>query len=223
MVRRLKANADIEVIGGNIATRQGAQALIDAGADGVKVGVGPGSICTTRVVAGVGVPQVTAIYEAALAAARPASRSSATAACSTPATSPRRSRPAPTPSCSAACWPAARRARARWSSSTASSTRCYRGMGSLGGHAQPGARQVLLQGPLLPGRRAARGQAGPRGHRGPGAVSAGRSPRSPTSSSAACGRPWATAARRPSRELQEARFVQITAAGSRKAIRTTSR
>ena len=71
MIRQIKANADIEVIGGNIATRAGAQALIDAGADGVKVGVGPGSICTTRVVAGVGVPQVTAIYEASLAA-RPA-------------------------------------------------------------------------------------------------------------------------------------------------------
>jgi IMP dehydrogenase len=71
MVRQIKANADIEVIGGNVATRAGAQALIDAGVDGVKVGVGPGSICTTRVVAGVGVPQVTAIYEASLAA-RPA-------------------------------------------------------------------------------------------------------------------------------------------------------
>lgn len=56
-----------EVIGGNVATRAGAQALINAGADGVKVGVGPGSICTTRVVAGVGVPQVTAIMEAAKA------------------------------------------------------------------------------------------------------------------------------------------------------------
>jgi len=54
-----------EIIGGNIATRAGAQALINAGADAVKVGVGPGSICTTRVVAGVGVPQVTAIMEAA--------------------------------------------------------------------------------------------------------------------------------------------------------------
>jgi len=56
------------VIGGNVATRAGALALIEAGADGVKVGVGPGSICTTRVVAGVGVPQVTAIHEAAKAA-----------------------------------------------------------------------------------------------------------------------------------------------------------
>ena len=74
MVRRVKADPalrDVQVIGGNIATREGAQALVDAGVDAVKVGVGPGSICTTRVVAGVGVPQVTAIYEAARAA-RPA-------------------------------------------------------------------------------------------------------------------------------------------------------
>ena len=74
MIRRLKAEpaaAEVDIIGGNIATYVGAKALVEAGADGVKVGVGPGSICTTRVVAGVGVPQVTAIYEAA-AACRPA-------------------------------------------------------------------------------------------------------------------------------------------------------
>jgi IMP dehydrogenase len=74
MIRRLKsdpATRHVQVIGGNVATRAGAQALVDAGADAVKVGVGPGSICTTRVVAGVGVPQVTAIYEASLAC-RPA-------------------------------------------------------------------------------------------------------------------------------------------------------
>ena len=68
MIAQLKANARVEVIGGNVATRAGAQALIDAGSDAVKVGVGPGSICTTRVVSGVGVPQITAIYEAARAA-----------------------------------------------------------------------------------------------------------------------------------------------------------
>ncbi len=71
MVARLKRATAVEVVGGNVATRQGAQALVDAGADGIKVGVGPGSICTTRVVAGVGVPQVTAIFEAA-SACRPA-------------------------------------------------------------------------------------------------------------------------------------------------------
>jgi IMP dehydrogenase len=71
MMAELKANVRVDVIGGNVATRDGAQALIEAGADGIKVGVGPGSICTTRVVAGVGVPQVTAIYEVTQAA-RPA-------------------------------------------------------------------------------------------------------------------------------------------------------
>ena len=70
MIARLKADpatAHVQVVGGNVATRAGAQALIDAGADAVKVGVGPGSICTTRVVAGVGVPQITAVHEASLA------------------------------------------------------------------------------------------------------------------------------------------------------------
>lgn len=60
-----KIYTDLQVVGGNVATGAGAKALVDAGADAVKVGVGPGSICTTRVVAGVGVPQLTAIYEAA--------------------------------------------------------------------------------------------------------------------------------------------------------------
>src|SRR4029079_14920492 len=70
MVQRLKsdpATKGVQVIGGNVATREGAQAFVDAGADAVKVGVGPGAICTTRVVTGVGVPQVSAVYEAALA------------------------------------------------------------------------------------------------------------------------------------------------------------
>jgi len=67
-IERIKNKySDQEIIGGNVATRAGAQALINAGADAVKVGVGPGSICTTRVIAGVGVPQITAIMEAAKA------------------------------------------------------------------------------------------------------------------------------------------------------------
>lgn len=74
MIKRLKAEPsarDVDIIGGNVATYAGAKALVDVGVDGVKVGVGPGSICTTRVVAGVGVPQVTAIHQAARAC-RPA-------------------------------------------------------------------------------------------------------------------------------------------------------
>lgn len=72
MVSRVKQNFGdkVDVIGGNLATREAAQAMIDAGADAIKVGIGPGSICTTRVVAGVGAPQITAILEAATAAGK---------------------------------------------------------------------------------------------------------------------------------------------------------
>ena len=69
VVTKIKANLSVAVVGGNIATGAAARALIDAGADAVKVGVGPGSICTTRIVAGVGVPQLTAIHECAVVAA----------------------------------------------------------------------------------------------------------------------------------------------------------
>jgi len=70
VVRHVKSAWSVPLIAGNIATGPAAEALIDAGADAVKAGVGPGSICTTRVVAGVGVPQVTAVHEIAQAAAR---------------------------------------------------------------------------------------------------------------------------------------------------------
>jgi IMP dehydrogenase len=69
MVRRIKDAYDVEIVAGNIASADAAEALIDSGADALKVGVGPGATCTTRVVAGVGVPQVTAIYDCAEAAA----------------------------------------------------------------------------------------------------------------------------------------------------------
>jgi IMP dehydrogenase len=70
MVRRIKSEFDVELIAGNIATGEAAEALIDAGVDSLKAGVGPGSICTTRVVAGVGVPQVTAVFDVAEVAIR---------------------------------------------------------------------------------------------------------------------------------------------------------
>jgi IMP dehydrogenase len=63
-VRRIKKRFDVDVVAGNVATADGAKALVDAGADAVKVGIGPGSICTTRVISGVGVPQLTAITNA---------------------------------------------------------------------------------------------------------------------------------------------------------------
>ncbi|MGI9112530.1 MAG: IMP dehydrogenase [Gaiellaceae bacterium] len=65
MVRRIKGGLDVQVIAGNIATADATEALIEAGADAVKVGIGPGSSCTTRIVAGVGVPQITAIFDCA--------------------------------------------------------------------------------------------------------------------------------------------------------------
>ena len=170
MVRRLKsdpATKHVQVIGGNVATREGAQAFVDAGADAVKVGVGPGSICTTRVVTGVGAPQVTAVYEAALA-------------------------------CKAAGVPVIADGGLKYSGEIAKAIvagadtvmigsllagceespgelvfvngkqfKSYRGMGSLARHVEP-RQEVLLQGPLLPGRGHQRRQARARGHRGPG-------------------------------------------------------
>ncbi len=67
-VRKIKETMEVDVIAGNIATAEAVEALIEAGADGVKVGIGPGSICTTRIVAGVGIPQISAIAECAHAA-----------------------------------------------------------------------------------------------------------------------------------------------------------
>ena len=69
-VRKIKKEFSIPVIGGNVATKEGAKNLIDSGADAVKVGIGPGSICTTRVIAGIGVPQFTAILDCAEAASK---------------------------------------------------------------------------------------------------------------------------------------------------------
>ena len=63
-VKEIKKQWDIQVIAGNIATAEGAKDLIDAGVDGVKVGIGPGAICTTRIISGVGVPQISAILNA---------------------------------------------------------------------------------------------------------------------------------------------------------------
>ena len=204
----------VEVVGGNIATRAGAQALIDAGADAVKVGVGPGSICTTRVVAGVGVPQVTAIYEArARRAGRPACRSSPTAACSTPATSPR-----------------------RWSAGadTVMIGGLFAGVEEAPGRAGLRQRQAVQDLPRhglarrdAEARQTSRSAATatspttcspttsscPRASRAR-CPTAARWPGSPTSSSAACGPRWATPARPPSPSCRsEGQLTRITSAG----------
>ena len=153
MVAKIKSNASgVDVIGGNVATRDGAQALIDAGVDGVKVGVGPGSICTTRVVAGIGVPQVTAIYEAALAARRPGvpvigdgglqySGDIAKALAAGADT-------VMLGSLLAGC----EESPGELLFINGKQFKSYRGMGSLGAMQSRGQGTLLLQGPLLPGR-----------------------------------------------------------------------
>ena len=80
VARVKKTSNKISIVAGNVATAEAVKALIDAGADAIKVGIGPGSICTTRIVAGVGVPQLTAVLNAAEEAQKRASRSSPTAA-----------------------------------------------------------------------------------------------------------------------------------------------
>ncbi len=136
MVERLKtdpATRHVQVIGGNVATRAGAQAFVDAGADAVKVGVGPGSICTTRVVTGVGVPQVTAVHEASLggqAGRRAGDRRRRPA--STPARSPRRWSPAPTPVMVGSLLAGCEESPGELVFVNGKQFKSYRGMGSLG-------------------------------------------------------------------------------------------
>lgn len=167
---KIKSSVGVDVIGGNVATRDGAQALIDAGVDGVKVGVGPGSICTTRVVAGIGVPQVTAIYEAALAAR----------AAGIPVIGDgglqysgdigkalamrRRQRDAGQPPRGLRGVPGRADVHQR------QAVQVVPGHGLAGRDAVPRTGPVVLQGPLLPGRGVLGRQARPRGHRGPGAL-----------------------------------------------------
>jgi IMP dehydrogenase len=94
-VERVKLSNSAQVVAGNVATAEATKALIDAGADAVKVGIGPGSICTTRIVAGVGVPQLDRHHGSGRGRERRACPSSAMAACAPAAMRPRRWRRAP--------------------------------------------------------------------------------------------------------------------------------
>ena len=182
MVAKLRAEVgdSVDVVGGNVATRAGAQALVEAGADAVKVGVGPGSICTTRVVAGVGAPQITAIYEASLACKEAGVpvigdggiqysgdiAKAIAAGASTVMLGSLLAGTAESPG--------------QLIFVGGKQFKTYRGMGSLGAMQSPRRREVVLHGPLCAGRRAQRGQARPRGDRGPHpvprAAGAGRAP-----------------------------------------------
>ncbi len=170
MVERLKTDPKtkhVQVIGGNVATTAGAQAFIDAGADAVKVGVGPGAICTTRVVTGVGVPQITAVHEAALAA-RPAGVPVIADGGLKHSGDIAKAIVAGASSVMVGCPPGglrggARRADLRQRQAVQDVPRD----GLPRGDVEP-RQEVLLQGPLLPGRGHQRRQDRPRGHRGPG-------------------------------------------------------
>ena len=136
----------MQVIAGNIATADGAQALIDAGADAVKVGIGPGSICTTRIVAGVGVPQLTAIMDAAEAGRqgrRAGDRRRRHQV--SPATSPRRSPPAPTASMIGSLLAGTDESPGEVFLYQGRSYKAYRGMGSVGAMARGSADRYFQQ------------------------------------------------------------------------------
>ena len=148
-VNRIKrlSNA-VQVIAGNVATSEGTQALIDSGADAIKVGIGPGSICTTRIVAGVGVPQLTADDGRSLEAAKEARhrRSSPMAASNIQATSPRRLAAGELLSpWSDRCSPAPTRHRATSFLYQGRSYKSYRGMGSVGAMARGSADRYFQQ------------------------------------------------------------------------------
>ena len=226
MIRRLKADPatrDVQVIGGNIATRAGAQALVDAGVDAVKVGVGPGSICTTRVVAGVGVPQVTAIHDASLACRRAGvpvigdgglqySGDIAKALVAGADT-------VMLGSLLAGC----EESPGELIFVNGKQFKSYRGMGSLGGDVLAG-QEVVLQGPLLPGRRHQRREARPGGDRGAGGLPRSGVAASCTSSSEACTSRCSTSARTRSPSCRHgAPSSGSRRPGSRRATRTTSR
>jgi IMP dehydrogenase len=123
-VRRVKRESNrVQVVAGNVATYDGARALIDAGADAIKVGIGPGSICTTRIVAGVGVPQLTAIVDAARAARGTGVPVIADGGIKYSGDLAKAIAAAPRPPCWDRCSPAPRRLPARCSSTRAAPTR----------------------------------------------------------------------------------------------------
>ncbi len=167
MIARLKsepAAAHVDVIGGQAATREGAQALIDAGADGIKVGVGPGSICTTRVVAGVGVPQITAIYESAKAAGPAGVPLIADGGLQYSGDIGKALVAGADTVMLGSLLAGTEEAPGELIFVNGKQYKTYRGMGSLGRHAVPRQEHLLLQRPLLPGGRQRRRQAHSGGH-----------------------------------------------------------
>ena len=202
-----------QIIAGNVATAEAALALAKAGADAVKVGIGPGSICTTRVVAGVGVPQITAITDCATRAGDDAtSPSSPTAASSTRATSPRRIAAGAHTVMIGSLFAGTDEAPGEIILYQGRSYKVYRGMGSIGAM-RAGSRDRYFQ---ARGRPATPSWC-PRASRG-ACRTAGRCRSRSTSWSAASRPAWATRGCRTIDELRtKARFVRATAMGLRES------
>ena len=207
MVHRLKAVVGdrVEVVGGNVATRAAAAALVDAGADAVKVGVGPGSICTTRVVAGVGRPadhRDPGSSRGLRSVRRPGDRRRRPAVLRRHRQGTGRRRVHRHAGLAAGRHRrVARRPDLRQRQAVQELPRhgiAGRDAGPLQQRRSRAVSRFLLQGPLLPGRCALRGQAGARGHRGPGAVPRTALDRHPPARPVGCGPRWATPVRRPS-------------------------
>ena len=195
VVRRIKERRDIQVVAGNVATGVAVDALVDAGADAVKVGVGPGSICTTRVVAGRrgaadhGDLRLRPDRRGLRRARDRRWRRAVLRRRGEGDRRGRRLRDAREP---------ARRRRREPGRGRVRAGRALQGV-PRDGLARCHEGPLVLEGPLLPGRRDERRQARARGHRGPRAVQGPAARASSTRSSAASGRRWATAAPRPSR------------------------
>ena len=175
MVARIKDIAgDVEVVAGNIATGEAAEALIDAGADSVKVGIGPGTICTTRIVAGVGVPQITAIHDVVEVTSRHGVPVIADGGIKSSGDIAKALAAGADTVMLGSMLAGTDEAPGDVVFAHGERFKEYRAMGSLGAMRARG----LLEGSLLPGRRRGRRQARSRGHRGARPVQ-GRAERSP--------------------------------------------
>ncbi len=207
-----KISNKVAIIAGNIATAEGAKALIGAGADAIKVGIGPGSICTTRIVAGVGVPQLTAILEASEEAHKAGVPVIADGGVKFSGDLAKAIAAGADVVMIGSLLAGAEESPGEVFLYQGRSFKAYRGMGSVG------AMTARFGHALFPGRREGPVEARPgRASRGRCPIAA-RSRRFSTSSPAACARPWAMSARRHIAEFQtRAQFVRITNAGLRES------
>ena len=199
VVKQIKGGFDVEVIGGNVVTGDAVDAMAAAGADGVKAGVGPGSICTTRVVAGVGVPQITAIHDCAVAAKRHGVTLIADGGIQLSGDIPKALAAGADVVMLGSLLAGVDESPGEVVLHQGERYKEYRGMGSLGAMKAARTRRTATSRATSSTPRSSC----PRASRG-GSPTRGRSPTCSTSSSAGCGRRWATAAPAPSTSSRSA-------------------